>query len=149
MFPNVKATEQVAVLGVVAPSSQAAGTLTTGWMPAANFNKFLALIQTGTLGASATVDAKVQQATDASGTGAKDVTGKAITELVAATGNNVEVEINLDAQDLDVTNGFDYVQLSVTVGTAASETSAAFLGFNPRFAPASDFNAASVKQIVG
>lgn len=149
MFPNVKATEQVAVLGAISPADQAVGAAVTSWVPAANFNKFLALIQTGVLGAAATVDAKIQQATDAAGTGAKDVPNKAIAQIVKATGDNIEAEINLDAQELDVANGFAYVQLSVTVGTAASQTAAALFGFNPRFAPASDANAASVAQIVG
>lgn len=150
MFPmNVKATEQVALLGVVSPSSQSAGAATTGWVSVANFNKFLALIQTGVLGTAATVDAKIQQATDSSGTGAKDVSGATITQIVKATGDTVQAEINLDAQQLDVNGGFGFIQLSVTVGTAASLTSAVLLGFLPRFAPASDFNAASVAQIVG
>lgn len=147
MFPNAKASEQVAVLAVINPSSQAAGAATSGWISAANFQKFLALIQTGVLGASATVDAKFQQATDSSGTSAKDITGAAITQIVKASGDNVQAEINLDAQQLDVANGFDYVQLSVTVGTAASLTAAAVLGFVPRFAPASASNAASVVQV--
>ncbi|MEP9325194.1 hypothetical protein PPMP20_18965 [Paraburkholderia phymatum] len=150
MFPmNVKATEQVAVLGGVNPSSQAAGAAVSGWISAAQFNKFLALINVGTFGASATVDAKIQQAQDSSGTGAKDVPNKAIAQLLAAGGNNVQAAINLDAQELDVNNGFGYIQLSVTVGTAATGTSASLLGFLPKFAAASDFNAASVAQIVG
>ena len=69
--------------------------------------------------------------------------------MLAAGGNNVQAEINVDAQELDAANGFAYVQLTVTVGTAATGTAAALLGVNPRFAPASDFNAASVAQIVG
>ena len=149
MIPNVKASEQAAILGVIAPSSQAAGTLNSGWVSAAKFNKLLAVIATGVLGAAATVDAKFQQATDNAGTNAKDVTGAAIAQIVKATGDNVQAEINLDPQQLDVANGFAYVQLSVTVGTAASLTAALLMGFTPRYAPASDFNAASVKQIVG
>ncbi|CAJ2879830.1 Uncharacterised protein [Burkholderia pseudomallei] len=150
MFPmNVKATEQVAVLGAIVPSSQAAGTATTGWIPAAQFQKFLALVQAGAMGSGGTIDAKIQQATDSSGTNAKDITGKAITQLAAAGGGNVEVAINLDAQELDVNGGFGFIQLSVTTATAASGTGGLVLGFLPRFGPASDFNAASVAQIVG
>jgi hypothetical protein len=144
---NVKASEQVAILGAINPSSQAAGAATSGWVSMADFQKVLAVVQTGALGASATVDAKIQQAKDNSGTGAKDVTGSAITQITGA--NNQQAEINLDAQQLDVEGGFGYVQLSVTVGTAASETAALVLGFSPRYAPASDSNAASVAEIVG
>lgn len=146
---NVKGSEQLAVLDVVNPSAQAAGAATTGWVSAAQFQKFLAVIQAGTFGASATVDAKIQQATSSAGAGAKDVTGKAITQLLAAGGNNVQAEINLDAQELDVNGGFAYIQLSVTVGTAATGTSAVLLGLGGRLGPASDFNNASVAQIVG
>jgi hypothetical protein len=152
MFPNVKGSEQVAILGQISPSSQAAGSLTTGWLSAAQFQKFLAIIQVGAFGASATVDANIQQATSSGGAGAKAITtptgAPAITELAAAGGNNVQCEINLDAQFLDVNNGFDYIQLTITVGVAATETSGVLLGFVPRLAPASDWNATSVTQIV-
>ncbi len=147
MLPNVKATEQVAILGAVNPSSQAAGTATSGWISMAEFQKLLAVVQVGALGVSATVDANVQQAQDGIGTGAKAITGAAITQITA--GNNQQAEINLDAQQLDVANGFGYVNLSVIVGVAATETAALVLGFVPRFAPASANNAASVSQVVG
>ena len=49
MYPNVKASEQIAILGAVPPSSQAAGTLSTGWISMANFQKLLAILQTGTM----------------------------------------------------------------------------------------------------
>lgn len=144
---NIKASEQAAILGAINPSSQAAGAATSGWISLADFQKLLAVVQTGTLGASATVDAKIQQATDSSGSGAKDVTGAAITQISGA--NNQQAEINLDAEQLDVEGGYGYVRLSITVGTAASQTAAVVFGFNPRFAPASDYNAASVAEIVG
>ncbi|MFM0256095.1 hypothetical protein [Paraburkholderia sediminicola] len=53
MIPNIKASEQVAVLGAITPSSQGAGALTSAWVSAANFNKLLGLIQTGVLGCRA------------------------------------------------------------------------------------------------
>lgn len=142
---NVKASEQIGVLAAINPSSQAAGAANSGWVSMANFQKLLAIVQTGTLGAAATVDAKIQQAQDNAGTGAKDIAGAAIAEISGA--NNQQAEINLDASQLDVEGGFGFVQLSVTVGAAASETAALLLGFNPRFAPPA--NAASVAQVVG
>lgn len=146
---NVKASEQVAILAGLNPVSQAAGTANSGWVPMAQFQKLLALVQVGVFGASATVDAKLQQATTSTGTGAKDVTGKAVTQMLAAGGNNVQAEINLDAQELDVNGGFAFVQLSITVGVAATVIGGALIGFGARLAPASDFNNASVTQIVG
>jgi hypothetical protein len=148
MFPNARPSEIVAVLGTINPVSQGAGTVSTGWVSMAEFNALLAVIDTGVLGASATVDAKLQQATDSSGTSAKDITGKAITQIVKASGDNKQALINLRGSELDVTNSFNYVRLSITVGTAASLVSAALIGFSPRFGDASASNQAGVVQVV-
>ena len=146
---NQKISEGLAVLATYDPASVAASTVTTGWVDQSVFFFILALIQTGVLGASATIDAKLQQATDNSGTGAKDITGKAITQIVKATGDNKQAMISLKEADLDTENGFRYVRLSITVGTAASLLSAQILGGVPRFQPASAYNQAAVAQIVG
>jgi hypothetical protein len=148
MFPNAKGSELISVLATIDPASQAAGTVTTGWISAGNHHNLLALIQSGVLGTGATLDAKIQQATDASGTGAKDVAGKAITQIVKATGDSKQALINLRPDELDVNNGYAYVRLSVTVAVAASLTSAQLLGFNPRFAPGDASNQAAVAQVI-
>jgi len=138
-------SEQVAVIGSVEPDAMTAGIDVTGWIPAQNFHSFMAIIQAGTLGSSATFNAKIQQATDASATGAKDITGKAITELTeAGTDSNKQAVINLQAEELDVKNGFNHIQLSVTVAVATSDGSAVLLGLNPRHAPASDNDISTV-----
>jgi uncharacterized phiE125 gp8 family phage protein len=148
MFPNAKGSELLSVLATIDPAAQAAGTLTTGWISVANHHGFLSLVQTGVLGTSATVDAKLQQALDNSGTSAKDITGKAITQIVKATGDNKQALINVKPEELDTVNGFGFVRLSVTVGVAASQTSAQVLGLNPRFAPADASNQAAVVQVI-
>ncbi|MBV5297226.1 MAG: hypothetical protein JZU64_03575, partial [Rhodoferax sp.] len=128
--------------------AQAAGILTTGWISVANHHGFLSLVQTGVLGTSATVDAKLQQAVDSTGTSAKDITGKAITQIVKATGDNKQALINVKPEELDTVNGFGFVRLSVTVGVAASQASAQVIGLNPRFAPADASNQAAVVQVI-
>jgi hypothetical protein len=148
MFPNAKGSELLSVLATIDPAAQAAGTLTTGWISVANHHGFLSIVQTGVLGTSATVDAKWQQALDNSGTSAKDITGKAITQIVKATGDNKQALINVKPEELDTVNGFGFVRLSVTVGVAASQTSAQVLGLNPRFAPADASNQAAVVQVI-
>lgn len=140
---NSLPSERVGVLATVDPVSTAT-TVTTGWVNMSNFLRLLAIIDAGVFGASATVDAKLQQATSSGGAGSKDVTGKAITQLVAATGNNQQALINLRAEELDVTNGFQYVRLSITVGTAASLVQGILLGFDPRLDLGSTFNQAGV-----
>ncbi len=148
MLPNAKISEQLALLATIDPVSQAAGTVTTGWLSAALFERFMASIRTGVLGASATVDAKLQQATDNTGTGVKDVTGKAITQIVKASGDNKQALINLRAEELDTNGGFAYFRLSITVGTTTSLITAEVWGGVARNLPASAQNQAGVVQIV-
>ncbi len=148
MFPNAKGSELLSILATIDPASISAGTVTTGWVSAGNHHNLLAVIQTGTLGTSATLDAKLQQASDSTGAGAKDVSGKAIAQIVKATGDNKQALINLRPDELDVANGFAFVRLSLTVGTAASVAGAQLLGVNPRYASADAFNQAAVVQII-
>jgi hypothetical protein len=143
--PNVRPSDKIALLGALNPISQAAATVTSGWIDASQYYNFLALIDTGVLGASATIDAKLQQATDSSGTGVKDITGKAITQLVKASNDNNQAQINLRADELDINNGFNYFRLSLTVGTAASLIAAQIFGVDPRYGAAP---ATSVVQTV-
>ena len=148
MFPNAKGSELLAILATLDPSSQAAGTVTTGWISVANHHGLLAIVQTGVMGTGATLDAKVQQAQDASGTAAKDIAGKSITQIVKASGDNKQALINVKPEELDTVNGFGFVRLSVTVGVAASQTAAQVLGINGRELPANTANQAAVVQIV-
>jgi len=148
MFPNAKGSEELSILATIDPASQAAGTVTTGWVSVTNFHALLAVVETGVLGASATLDAKFQQAQDNIGTGAKDVTSKAIVQIVKATGDNKQALINLKPEDVDNANGFAFVRLSLTVGVAASIVAGKLLGMNPRYATADAFNQAAVVQII-
>ena len=131
MFPNAKGSELLSVLATIDPAAQAAGTVTTGWISVANHHGFLSLVQTGVLGTSA-----------------KDITGKAITQIIKATGDNKQALINVKPEELDTVNGFGFVRLSLTVGVAASQTAAQVLGVNPRELPANAGNQAAVVQIV-
>ncbi|HVL67195.1 MAG TPA: hypothetical protein VM364_08020 [Vicinamibacterales bacterium] len=146
MNPNVPTTDQLTLKAVLNPISQGAGTVTTGWVSIADFDAILAALQVGVLGAAATVDAKLQQATSAAGANAKDISGKAITQLVKATDDNKQVFINCRSDELDVNGGFTHVRLSVTVGIAASLIAAQVYGVNARYQPAAQAN--TVAQVV-
>jgi hypothetical protein len=148
MTPNAKPSEHMAVLATLDPASVAASTVVTTWVPVKNFLALMALIETGVLGASATLDAKLRQATDAAGTGAKDITGKSLVQIVKATGDNKQAFINMKVADLDTEGGFAFVALSVTIGTAASIFGAQLFGMFPRFEDAAAFNQAAVVQNV-
>lgn len=143
---NMRLAEALSLLATIDPISQGVGTITTGWIPAANHERFLALVQTGLMGASGTLDGKLQQAQDSGGTGVKDVTGKALVQILKAAGDNKQAEINLRAEELDLANNFTYFRLSLTIGTAASLLSGSVLGGVAKNAPASALNQAGVVQ---
>lgn len=144
MFVNQRVSELVTQLGAVSPISQAAGTATSAWLFAGNFHAIAALISVGVMGAGGTVDANWLQATSAAGAGSKAIAGKAITQIQqAVSGNNNQAWTNFRTSDLDVSNGFDFVQLQVVVGTATSLISAAVLGL-PRYEDANALSPASV-----
>lgn len=138
MTPNQLPSDGVAILATLDPASVGVSTVVTAWVPVQNFHSFLAIINTGVLGAAATLDAKLRQAQDAAGTGAKDIAGKALVQIVKATGDTKQAMINARASDLDQANGFGWIALSVTIAAAASLFSALLLGFYPRFEPVKD-----------
>ena len=148
MYPNAKGSEALSILATLDPVSQAAGTVATPWVPVANFHAFLAIVETGVLGAAATLDAKIQQAQDSAGTGVKDVAGRSIVQIVKATGDNKQALINVKPEDVDNANGFAFVRLSLTVGGAASIVAGKLLGVHPRYAAADAFNQGAVVQVV-
>lgn len=146
---TVNPADLVAIVGVIDPDANAAATYTTGWIDMANTQQILAVISAGILGTLATLDAKIEQATDASGTGTKDVAGAAITQLTkAGSDDDKQAVIGFFAEDLDVNNDFNHVRLSMTVGTATSDCGAMVLGMGMRYGPASGQSLASVDEIV-
>lgn len=146
---NAKITEYVALLGAIDADAYAAGTYTTGWVKKDRFNRFAALVAAGDLGASATLDAKIEQAKDSSGTGVKDVTGKAITQLTqAGTDSNKQAWINFEGSDLDGDNDFTHCRLSITVGVAASDAAGYLFGGDAYYGPAQDHDATTVDEII-
>lgn len=151
MNPNPLASMHGAVVGVIDPDVTVASTVVSAWIAAADFWLWMAIIMAGTLGVSATLDAKLEQAQDSSGTGAKDITGKLITQLTQAdTDDDKQAIINLAPEELDVNAAtpFTHFRLSVTVAVATSDLSALVIGMAPRFGPANLRDLASVDEIV-
>lgn len=137
------------ILGVIDPDVYTAAAYSTGWISTANFQDYMAIVMAGTLGSGATLDAKIEQATAAAGTGAKDLSGAAITQLTqAGTDSDKQAVISFSADDLDIENGFNHFRLTMTVGTATSDAGGIVLGGSPRIGKATDGDAATVDEVV-
>jgi len=144
---NLKPSQRASIIGAIPPQS-AAAVQVSGWLDVTTFHNLMAVVQLGTIGAAATVDAKIQQATSNAGAGAKDVAGKAIVQFTKAnTDDNKQALINLKHEDLDIANGFKFVQLSITPAVAATLIAGTVYGFDPRYGQATDNDAATVTQV--
>ena len=149
MLTHVHAADNAAVLACIDPDAIGASTVVSDYVDASKFHQILAIVMAGTLGASATLDAKLVQATSAAGANVKDITGAAITQLTqAGTDSDKQALISLNVDALDVAGGFKYVALSMTIGTATSDAGGLIIGLAPRVGPASDNDLASVDEIV-
>jgi hypothetical protein len=101
-----------------------------------NYHRAWLLLNLGTMGAAATVDADIRQAQDVAGTGAKAIAGKAITQLTQAGGDaNSLVCIELQTEELDVDNGFEFIQFRVTIAVADCVYGAELFGTISRYKP--------------
>ena len=95
--------------------------VSTGWLDMADFERIHALVEIGTWDSGDDLDeCRFQQASDSSGTGAKDLTSDAsggnydTDNPVDADGDQVVLEAK--ASDMDVANGFTHVRLYLAEG---------------------------------
>lgn len=127
--------EQVYLDQLVGPVIGATGTVPASYVDMGLYERFVILIGVGDMGTSGTLDAQVVQATAAAGTGSKNITGAAITQLVTATDDDEFVTIEVSADQLDIANSFSHVSVTITIGGAACNMVAYIMGFNPRSVP--------------
>jgi hypothetical protein len=140
-----KLSQKLAIVQTINPVSVSASTVNMTGISMAQHRKLMFILQTGVLGASATVDFKLQSSATSGGTYA-DISGKSITQLVKASNDNNQAVIEIQASELPA--GQPFVRGVYTVGTAASILSGVVLGSNERYEPASDYNQAGVVQVV-
>lgn len=143
---NSLPSDRVAVAAVISPGAQTTGAKNSGWVDMVLYTRLMAVVSTGTMGASATLDAKWQQADDSSGTNAVDV-GTSLTQILKASGDNKQAVMNFVPSATYAAKR--YARLVITVGTAASDAGAVVLGFDARHNPASANDLSTVVQVVG
>lgn len=155
MLFNAKAAEHVAVLGVTKPDAQGAGAVASGWIPLKNFIEYMAVLMMGDLGSSATVAMKLQHASDGSGTGAEDITGK-VTATYTQAGtdySNKQAVLSLRPEEsvgalLSFKDGTaTHFKAVTTVAVATSDVAGIVLGFGPRVQPVADVDVSTVVAI--
>ncbi len=147
-FKNLNLSSRVGIIGAIAPRAAPVGAVSSPWFDMQKLFTAMAAINVGAFGAGATIDAQIEQATDAAGTGAKPVPGSQIAQLLAAGGDNRQVVIDHRQEDMDRNADYRFFRLTITVGGAATQVSAVILGADFRYGSATANDAASVAQIV-
>ena len=144
---NLLPIDVATVVGVIDPDAYSATAIASNIMALKDFRRFMAVVQVGDIVSTGTVDAKLVAYTSAGGAGAADITGATITQMTqAGSDSNKQAVINLNTDALAGT-AYTHFGLTVTLGTAGADMGAIVLGFDPRHAPASDADAATVDSI--
>jgi len=121
----------------------------TSWVPMAQYERIFAYVEIGTWNATDDLDeCRLEQATDASGTGAKDLTTDAsggdydTANPVDADGDFVILQAK--ASDMDVAGGFTHVRLYVAEGgnTGVDNVTAFLIRYGARYKHAEQNGAA-------
>ena len=139
-----QASQGIAIPGVMIPPVSTSSHKESGPVDMTKFRRAMFIVGVGAFGSSATVDAKIQESVDTTDGNFTDVTGGAITQLLAAGGDNRVAVLEIDAEKL--TAGKKFTRVKVTVGTAASLVTAFALGVDPIQKPGSQNNDTSVAQ---
>lgn len=140
-------SESVVPIAVIQPQVVTAGA--TGVLTAAidmqNYSKIMAVLMSGTLGASGTLDFEAQASGTSGGTYAT-VAGKAITQLVKASNDNDLAIVEVTQSDVAEVSK-RYVKFKITAGTANATCGAIILGV-PRNYDADLVDSADIVQVV-
>lgn len=146
---NINLDEFLAVVATVDPDAYATGEQNSDYVDMRDFKQVMFIVTAGTLGTNATLDAQVEQAQDANGTGLKDITGKVITQLTeAGTDSDKQAIIVVRQEDLDRANNFTHARLEMTLGAATSDYGMVAVAGPPTYGPASEYDLSTVDEIV-
>lgn len=141
---NARLNEKIVPLLKLAPVTGIQAGVDSAWISMDDQFQVLAVVNGGAV--SGSIDVKLQQATDDTGTGAKDITGKAITQI---TGANETATIECSAYELDSENGFTFLNMQVTTSNAADAVGAVLYGGDKgRYQPSTSISNEDVEQVI-
>lgn len=136
-------TEVHDVLAELAPTTAhgLVGAHVTGYADMADYHRAFVWLHLGEPGQAATITVTVQQATSAAGAGAKALTnilgvaGSKSPAVMVAADSGEYVGIEIRSPEIDVSNGYHFIQVTVTVGAAAYTYSCVLFGIVSRYEP--------------
>jgi hypothetical protein len=140
-------SEHVVPIAVIQPQAITAGAtgVLTAAIDMANYEKVMAVLLTGTLGTSGTLDFHAEASATSGGTYAT-ITGKEATQLVKASNDNDIVIIEVTQADVAELSK-RYVKFNAIAGTANATSGVLVLGV-PRHYDADLVDSADIVQVV-
>lgn len=131
MSSNMSIGERYQIVSALAPQALDAAK-TSAYQSMANRFRVLAVVTTGTVAATKKVTVQLKQATDSSGTGAKNL-GTAVEATAGTGGEAIFLTAEAAVGDLDIANGYSHVAVSVSTDDTNEPEAAAILLFDPAF----------------
>lgn len=129
-------------------ASQSASEKLTGAVDLSKYRQVMFVIDSGTLGASGTLDFQIKGSNLVGGTYTA-IPSTAITQLVKATDDNKYAIVCITSEKVSALGlNYAFIKGSLLPGTAAANSAVVVLGELTRFEPASDGDATQVAQIV-
>lgn len=143
-------SQELAVVSCIDPDAYTTGAVNGDIIDMRYHKRVMFIVQAGTLGSSATLDFAVY-GDSASNMGTQvALTGKSITQLTeAGTDSDKQAIVEVTAEEVaSQIVGGRYIRGTMTVGTATSDCGVITIADRSRYAPASDYDLASVDEIV-
>lgn len=106
----------------------------SNWLDMETYHRGFLLLNVGDMVQGATLDCALWEAQDNTGTGAQAITGKAITQLTQA-GNDGDDLVGVELRTEEMTPGYKFVQVRMTIANAAVEVGYTYFGLISRFDP--------------
>jgi len=126
--------EELQLLAVVTGTANST-PLTTSWVDTKDVHELMGIAYFGDM-ASETIDFKIEQATDSSGTGAKDLKAATQRSASASANDSKQIVISAMSDKLDSNNGFRYVRLRAVTGGATGGAANLAIWARPVYKPA-------------
>ncbi len=125
--------------------SLALGTVDSAWVSMAEYHRAVLVINVGDMAGGSTLDISLREATDAAGTGAGAIAGKAITQLTQAGGDGDDLLcIELRSEEMDAANNYDFISVRRVIAAANVELGWTLFGMISRHKPVPTTNWAEI-----
>ncbi len=140
-----KWTEDNAVLATIEAAAAGTGTATSDVVDLQEVRRVTFILLVASVLATGTVDMDIQEGTS-TGSFNTATALKSITRLTGTADQNKQALVEVEASELS--DGFRFLRAIVTTATANSIFSLVAIGAHPTYHPTSDFDLASVAEIV-